>query len=89
MAQIDHTTRTSRPTAQSGGSTLAIGLLIGALVVAVAVLGFTVYSGGATGTGDELNISIDGAAGAMEQVEDAVNNAGAALEGAAESAEGN
>lgn len=56
---------------QSGNSMLAF--IVGALVVAVGVLGWIVYGGGDLDGSDDVTISIEGGGAAVEAIEGVVS----------------
>lgn len=73
-------------TGNSSNSVLAI--IVGALVVAVVVLGFALYSGMDFGQDDDISISIEGAGPAAEQAGEALEGAANAVDDAAEDVTG-
>lgn len=83
-----HTTNTPRgthsTTTSSGSSGLAF--IVGALVVAVAVLGYVMFADG--GSSDDLTVTVEGGGAAVESVENAAEGVAGAVEGAAEAVEG-
>lgn len=90
MAHSDHTDRTPPATHQqttTGGSGAGLGIIVGALVVVVGILAYMVF-GGAAPQNDDVTISIEGAGSAIEDagqaVEGAAESAGQAVEGAVE-----
>lgn len=76
-----HTTHTTHSTATGGAG---IGFAIGALVVAVLVVGYFLFSGAEIADEGDINISVEGAG---EAVEDAGNALESAAEGTANAVE--
>ncbi|WP_306116687.1 MULTISPECIES: hypothetical protein [unclassified Roseovarius] len=56
----------------SGSSSNMLAFIVGALVVAVGVLGWIVYGGGDLDGSDDVTISIEGGGEAVEAIEGAV-----------------
>ena len=72
----------------SNGSNSTLSFIVGALVVAVLVLGFALYTGMDFGRDDGINISIEGAGPAAEQTGEALEHAAKAVNYAAKDATG-
>jgi hypothetical protein len=85
-SRSDHTTTTTTTTTGGGAG---MGFILGALVIAVAVLAYFMLAGGDvdTSSGGDVNVTVEGASAATESAAEAVESAGAAVEGAAEAVE--
>lgn len=76
-------THTSSSTHTGGSGGNGIAFIVGGLVVAVAVIGFFLFSGVSVDDGSsDVNISVEGAGSAVEGAADAVEGAANAVEDA-------
>ncbi len=75
-------------TGTGNNSNSVLAFIVGALVVAVVVLGFALYNGMDFGQDDDINISIEGAGPAAEQAGEALEGAANAVDDAAEDVTG-
>lgn len=75
-------------TGTDNSSNSVLAFIVGALVVAVVVLGFALYSGMDFGQDDDISISIEGAGPAAEQAGEALEGAANAVDDAAEDVTG-
>ncbi|MEI4264108.1 hypothetical protein [Roseovarius sp. D0-M9] len=75
MADPDRSERVTTTTTTSGST--GIGIILGGLVVAVAVLAYFMFANGSAPGSDSVNIKIEGAG-------DAIEGAAEAVEGTAE-----
>ena len=75
-------------TGTGNNSNSVLAFIVGALVVAVVVLGFALYNGMDFGQDDDINISIEGAGHAAEQTGEALEDAANAVNDAAKDATG-
>ena len=69
-------------TGSTSNSNSVLSFIVGALVVAVVVLGFALYQGFEFGSNDDINISIEGAGPAAEQAGEAIEGAANAIDDA-------
>ena len=75
MSNAENTKRTHTTTTTASGAGAGLGFIVGALVVAVALIAYVVFSGAEPYPQDDVDITIEGAGSAVEGAAEAVEGA--------------